>query len=105
MKRKMTSKERVLTAFARQEPDRVPINYCANGGIDRRLQEHFGIKDKWVGEVLGPQRGLRISNPTGCKHVLEPREINKSGFHDMTRKPLQHACAGSLGGLIAGDWW
>ena len=39
----MTSKERVLTALARQEPDRVPINYCANGGIDRRLKEHFGL--------------------------------------------------------------
>jgi len=28
----MTSKERVLTAFSRQEPDRVPIGYSANGG-------------------------------------------------------------------------
>lgn len=39
----MTSKERVLTAFARQEPDRVPINYSANLGIDRRLKDHFGL--------------------------------------------------------------
>ncbi len=39
----MTSKERVLTAFARREPDRVPINYLANPGIDRRLKEHFGL--------------------------------------------------------------
>ena len=29
----MTSKHRVLTAFARQEPDRVPINYM--------LQDNF----------------------------------------------------------------
>lgn len=40
----MTSKERVLTTFANQEPDRVPINYFANAGIDRRLKEHFGLK-------------------------------------------------------------
>ena len=40
----MTSKERVLTTFAHQEADRVPINYSANGGIDRRLKEHFGLK-------------------------------------------------------------
>lgn len=40
----MTSKERVLAAFARQEPDRVPINYDANPGIDARLKEHFGLK-------------------------------------------------------------
>ncbi len=40
---KMTSKERVLTAFARQEPDRVPVNYSANPGIDGRLKAHFGL--------------------------------------------------------------
>ena len=39
----MTSKERVMTAFSRNEPDRVPINYSANPGIDRRLKEHFGL--------------------------------------------------------------
>jgi hypothetical protein len=39
----MQSKERVLTAFARQEPDRVPINYLANPGIDGRLKRHFGL--------------------------------------------------------------
>jgi uroporphyrinogen decarboxylase len=39
----MTSKERTLTALSRQEPDRVPINYFANPGIDRRLKEHFGL--------------------------------------------------------------
>lgn len=39
----MRSKERVLTALAHQEPDRVPINYSANAGIDKRLKEHFGL--------------------------------------------------------------
>jgi uroporphyrinogen decarboxylase len=39
----MTSKDRVLTTFANQEADRVPINYGANAGIDRRLKEHFGL--------------------------------------------------------------
>ena len=39
----MTSKERVLTALANQEPDRVPINYSANPGIDARLKQHFGL--------------------------------------------------------------
>ena len=36
----MTSKERVLTALAHEEPDRVPINYSANPGIDARLKKH-----------------------------------------------------------------
>ena len=41
--RLMTSRERVLAAFAREEPDRVPVNYLSNAGIDRRLKEHFGL--------------------------------------------------------------
>ena len=40
----MTPKERVLTTFGNQEPDRVPINYSANAGIDGSLKEHFGLK-------------------------------------------------------------
>jgi hypothetical protein len=40
----MTSKERVLKVFARQQPDRVPINYMANAGIDRRLKDYFRLK-------------------------------------------------------------
>lgn len=39
----MTSKERVLTALSIREPDRVPINYSANPGIDLRLKRHFGL--------------------------------------------------------------
>jgi uroporphyrinogen decarboxylase len=44
MRREMSSKERVKTAFASQEPDRVPINYESNPGIDARLKAHFGLK-------------------------------------------------------------
>ena len=40
----MTSRERVLTAFAHQTPDRVPIDYLANPGIDRRLKKHYSLK-------------------------------------------------------------
>ena len=48
----MTSKERALTAFARQEPDRVPINYQANSEIDQRLKAHYGL-------AAGDDEGLR----------------------------------------------
>lgn len=41
--KKLTSEQRVLTALAHEEPDRVPIDYSANPGIDRRLKEHFGL--------------------------------------------------------------
>lgn len=43
MRREMSAKERVLTAFARQEPDRVPVDYSANPGIDGRLKARFGL--------------------------------------------------------------
>ena len=38
------SGERVLKTFANEVPDRVPINYLANPGIDGRLKGHFGLK-------------------------------------------------------------
>lgn len=40
----MRPKERVLTAFTGQTPDRVPVNYMTNEGIDGRLKAHFGLK-------------------------------------------------------------
>jgi len=42
-KGKMSSKERVLSALAHVEPDRVPINYETNPGIDARLKAHYGL--------------------------------------------------------------
>jgi uroporphyrinogen decarboxylase len=46
----MTSRERVLATFAHAEPDRVPVNYFGNPGIDGRMREHFGAADH--GELL-----------------------------------------------------
>ena len=40
----MTPKERVLTTFAHRAADRVPIDYSANAGIDRRLKARFGLQ-------------------------------------------------------------
>ncbi len=39
----MTSKERTKLAINFQEPDRVPINYMCNEGINTRLKRHFGL--------------------------------------------------------------
>ncbi|MEW6511371.1 MAG: uroporphyrinogen decarboxylase family protein [Bacteroidota bacterium] len=52
----MTSRDRVRTAFAHGTPDRIPIDYLANPGIDRRLKEHFGLAagdDEGLRRVLG----------------------------------------------------
>ena len=74
MKRAMSSKERVLTALARQEPDRIPINYFANAGIDSRLRRHFGLADgdneglmkalAWISAVLARDILARNFTPT-----------------------------------------
>ena len=80
----MTSKERVLTTFANQPSDRVPIDYAANPGIDARLKEHFKLKsddDEGLRQALGvdfravsapyvgprlhqdiPERGVKVDN-------------------------------------------
>ncbi|MFW6039345.1 MAG: uroporphyrinogen decarboxylase family protein [bacterium] len=39
----MQPKDRVATAFAHREPDRVPIDYAANREIDERFKAHFGL--------------------------------------------------------------
>lgn len=39
-----TSKERVRATFSGLHADRVPINYLANPGVDRRVKEYFGLK-------------------------------------------------------------
>jgi len=61
----MTSKERVLTAFSRQEPDRVPVNYASNPGIDRRLKQHYGLAE-------GDNEGLRSALGVDFRHVGAP---------------------------------
>ena len=53
----MTSRERVLNTFAYEKTDRVPVDYCANGGVNRRLKEHFGV---------GPGNPLELVD---CLHV------------------------------------
>ena len=82
----MNSKERVLTAFARREPDRVPVNYMANPGIDRRLKQHFGLVES-DGEGLLQALGVdfRSVNPeyTGPQlHADVPgRQVDIWGLH------------------------
>lgn len=106
----MTSKERVLTAFANQEPDRVPIDYSANPGIDQRLKEHFGLKlEDWEGlhDALGvdfraigapytgpklhadiPERGVHVDNlGIHTRWIEHPA----GGYWDFCDFPLRSA--------------
>jgi uroporphyrinogen decarboxylase len=56
MSQGMTSRERVLAALHHSEPDRVPINYACNPGIDARLKAHCGLgvdDDEGLRQALG----------------------------------------------------
>lgn len=60
----LNSKERVRLAFSHQEPDRVPINYLCNPGIDARLKSHFNLAandDEGLRQAL--QVDFRSVNP------------------------------------------
>ncbi|NQU41868.1 hypothetical protein HQ520_01190 [bacterium] len=71
--KQMTSKERVLTAIRHQTPDRVPIDYSANAGIDGQLKEHFGLKPN---DSVGIRQALNVDfiqlNPAYTGPRLHP---------------------------------
>jgi uroporphyrinogen decarboxylase len=65
------ARERIEATLRGEMPDRVPVNYSANPGIDRRLKEHFGLgpdDSEQLRQVLGvdirgvgaPYKGPRL---------------------------------------------
>ncbi len=106
---KMSSKERVLTVFNHQEPDRVPINYFSNPGIDKKLKQYFGLKeDDSIGlkDALGVDFmgiGAPYTGPKLHKEILnrmvDPQwgyvkrwiEHQSGGYWDYCDFPLEHA--------------
>ena len=94
----MTSKERVLTAFANQEPDRVPVNYSANAGIDTRLKQHFGLHPddhEGLRRALGIDfRGVEVSYSGPRLHEDIPERgvrVDDWGIH---RRWIEHETGG-----------
>ena len=61
----MIPKERVLTTFASRVPDRVPINYQAEPGIDARLKQHFRL-------ASDDDEGLRVALGVDFRSVHAP---------------------------------
>lgn len=112
MRKPLSCKERVRTTFARQEPDRVPINYLANPGIDRRLKQHFGLKpddNEGLRQILGvdfrtvhapyrgprlhpdiPERGVKVDNWGIHRRWIEH---GSGGYWDYCDFPLREADA------------
>ncbi|MBI2438957.1 MAG: hypothetical protein HYV36_09130, partial [Lentisphaerae bacterium] len=106
----MTSKDRVLITLSRNAADRVPVNYEANPGIDRRLKEHFGLAaddDEGLRRALGvdfrsvaaeyrgprlhqdiPERDIKVDNMgIHCRWI----EHESGGYWDYCDFPLKDA--------------
>jgi len=106
---KMTSKERVQLTLANQIPDRVPIDYDANPGIDSRLKKHFRLKQDDNDELLKmlgvdfrridpPYAGPRLHAQIPGRTVLPEWGIHtrwieheSGGYWDYCDFPLQEA--------------
>ena len=94
----MTSKERVLTAFSRQQPDRVPVDYASNSAIDARLKKHFGLSkndSEGLRRALGvdfrcvnaPYRGPEL-------HSDIPERGIKTDIWGVRRRWVEHETGG-----------
>jgi uroporphyrinogen decarboxylase len=108
LKSSMTSRDRVLTAFSHQEPDRVPIDYLANPGIDARVKRHYHLQEQddeglrqalgvdffeIVPEYVGPK--LHAELPDRLVDIWGVRrkwiEHEKGGYWDFCDFPLKEA--------------
>lgn len=94
----MTSKERVLTALNRQEPDRVPLNYSSNPASDARLKAHFGLAEN---DAEGLRRALGIdfrgiwASYTGPRlHADIPERGVKVDDWGIHRRWIEHPSGG-----------
>lgn len=92
----MTSKERVLTAIAHQEPDRVPIDYSANPGIDARLKSHFGLRPD---DTEGLRRALGVDfRSVGAPYAGPPLHAQVPGMRvddfGIRRRWVEHETGG-----------
>ena len=91
-----SSKERALAAFAHQEPDRVPVDYSANPGIDLRLKQHFGLNpadDEGLLQALGIDFRYVWAPYTGPRlhPELPGRTVDLWGIH---RRWVEHDTGG-----------
>ncbi len=92
----MTSKRRALIALNHEIPDRVPINYDANPGIDARLKSHFGLRvddDEGLLRRLGVD--FRRVVPEYCGPELHAAAIDRRvGIFGDHRRWIEHESGG-----------
>lgn len=85
----MNSRERVMTAIRREQPDRIPIDYWANADVTDRLMQHFQVPDK---ESLLQALGVDLRYVMGPSFVgLQLKKHDNGLVEDhwgVIRKPM-----------------
>lgn len=94
----MTSKQRVLKTFNHEIPDRVPINYHSNPGVDARLREYLGIaQDDHIGlyNALGVDfRGVGAPYTGKILHTSDRADRIVDGLHGWKMRYIEHSSGG-----------
>lgn len=94
----MTSKQRVLKTFNHENPDRVPINYHSNPGVDARLREYLGIaQGDHIGlyHALGVDfRGVGAPYTGRILHTSDREDRIVDPLHGWRLKYIRHASGG-----------
>jgi len=94
----MTSKDRVLTVLRRGMPDRVPVNYFANPGIDGRLKAHFGLArddDEGLRRALGVDFRRATPDYRGPRlHADDPARGVVANEWGIRRRWIEHGSGG-----------
>ena len=85
----MTSRERVLTALAFEEPDRVPVDYKVRRDVSERLAAHVGARDQ---EDLQRRLGIDFRGVSVREHhaAFEARATGTLG-RDMEKRGQRFA--------------
>ncbi len=93
----MEPKERAMLALSHQIPDRVPVDYLYNDGIDQRLKAHFGLKSD-DDEGLRQKLGVDFRNLAHVPYIgpvlhapVPDRIIDEWGIH---RRWVEHPSGG-----------
>lgn len=96
MKERINSKERVKRAFSHVEPDRVPIDYLYNPGIDTRLKAHYKLKpndDEGLKHILGVDF-REVSAPFIGPERFQPVEERRIDEWGIRTRWIEHATGG-----------
>jgi uroporphyrinogen decarboxylase len=93
----LTPRERVLGFLHRAPIDRIPVDYCANPGIDRRLKAHVGLAehdDEGLRRALGVDfRGLGAAY-TGPRLHPEQTGVQVDACFGIHTRWVEHATGG-----------